>query len=181
MGQMVGVMLFLAHADNRPQIENIEEVNLADEALALFDFDEGWAEERGIVLALEGVAVARGDRLMLRRALGNLLSNAIRHTPAGGTVQVNLNTSNDDIGIDVENPGPEIPTEHLPKLFERFYRVDSSRQRGGDGAGLGLAIVKSIVTAHGGKIEVVSADGCTRFRITLPRRPAPRGKHTRSA
>lgn len=176
MAQMVGDMLFLAQTDNRPQIKNLEEVNLADEAQALIEYYEGWAEERGITLALEGVATVLGDRLMLRRALGNLLSNAIRHTPAGGAVQLKLNTSNGDIGIVVENPGPEIPPEHLPKLFDRFYRVDSSRQRGGDGAGLGLAIVKSIVTAHGGKVDVVSAEGCTRFRINLPKRPAPMGK-----
>lgn len=174
MAQMVGDMLFLAQTDNRPQIKNTEEVNLADEAQALFEYYEGWAEERGIVLALEGVAMVPGDRLMLRRALGNLLSNAIRHTPAGGTVRVKLERSNaGDTGIVVENPGPEIPPEHLPKLFDRFYRVDPSRQRGGDGAGLGLAIVKSIVTAHGGKVDVISAAGWTKFRITLPKRAAP--------
>jgi two-component system, OmpR family, heavy metal sensor histidine kinase CusS len=173
MAQMVGDMLFLAQADNRPQIQNIEELDLVAEVQALFDYYEGWAEERGVALALEGMTTVSGDRPMLRRALGNLLSNAIRHTPAGGTVRVKLEPSNaDDTGIVVENPGPEIPPEHLPKLFDRFYRVDPSRQRGGDGAGLGLAIVKSIVTAHGGKIDVVSAEGYTRFQITLPRRPA---------
>lgn len=177
MAQMVGDMLFLAQTDNRPQIKNIEEVNLADEAQALFEYYEGWAEERRIVLSLEGIATVPGNRLMLRRALGNLLSNAIRHTPAGGTVRVKLDTTNaDDTRIVVENPGPEIPPEHIPKLFDRFYRVDPSRQRGGDGAGLGLAIVKSIVTAHGGKVDVVSAAGHTTFQITLPKRPAPMGK-----
>ena len=173
MAQMVGDMLFLAQTDNRPQIKNFEELDLAVEVQALFDYYEGWAEERGVTLALEGAAMVTGDRSMLRRAFGNLLSNAIRHTPAGGTVRVKLDTSNaNNTGIIVENPGPEIPPEHLAKLFDRFYRVDASRQRGGDGAGLGLAIVKAIVTAHGGQVGVVSTAGMTRFQISLPGPPA---------
>ena len=180
MAQMVGDMLFLAQTDNRPQIANIGELDLADEVRALFEYYEGWAEERGVALALEGTATATGDRLMLRRALGNLLSNAIRHTPAGGTVGVKLNAlSGNGTAIAVENPGPEIPPEHLPKLFDRFYRVDPSRQRDGDGAGLGLAIVKSIVTAHGGWVGVVSAAGSTSFQITLPKPPASIGRRRR--
>jgi two-component system heavy metal sensor histidine kinase CusS len=70
--------------------------------------------------------------------------------------------------VSVENPGIEIPAEHLPRLFDRFYRVDPSRQRNGDGAGLGLAIVKSIVDAHAGTITVASDDQKTCFQLTLP-------------
>jgi len=171
MAQMVGDMLFLAQTDNRPQAKNITELDLAREVQALFDFYEGWAEEQGVALVLEGTATISGDRPMLRRALGNLLSNAIRHTPAGGRIRVKLNAAHDsEIGIVVENSGPEIAPEHLPRLFDRFYRVDPSRQRAG--AGLGLAIVKSIIDAHGGRIDVTSAAGCTKFHITLPIRPA---------
>ena len=130
---------------------------------------QGWAEERGVALKLEGTANVTGDRLLLQRALGNLLSNAIRHTPAGGTVRVKLMRSSEgNVGITVENPGPEIPSEHLPRLFDRFYRVDPSRQRRGEGAGLGLAIVKSVVDAHGGRVDVTSAAGVTAFQIILP-------------
>ena len=172
MAQMVGDMLFLAQTDNQAQIKKVETLELADEVHALFDYYEGWAEERGVALTLEGTARASGERLMLRRAFGNLLTNAIRHTPAGGTVRVKLSVLNGDASIAVENPGPEIPPEHLTKLFDRFYRVDPSRQRGSDGAGLGLAIVKSIVTAHGGQVGVVSTAGRTRFLISLPGPPA---------
>ncbi|HET8868940.1 MAG TPA: ATP-binding protein, partial [Aquabacterium sp.] len=70
--------------------------------------------------------------------------------------------------VRISNPGPTIAPEHLPHLFDRFYRADPSRQRNGDGAGLGLAIVKSIVEAHGGHIEVGSANGTTHFDVTLP-------------
>ncbi len=105
---------------------------------------------------------------MLRRALSNLISNAIRHTHQGHTVQVSLATHGDKAIVLVENPGMEIPVDHLPRLFDRFYRVDPSRQCKGDGAGLGLAIVKSIVDAHAGSITVTSTNLVTRFQLTLP-------------
>ena len=169
MAKMVGDMLFLAQADNAQQLRTTAAVDLGQEARALFDYYEGWAEERGVSLRLQGTANVAGDRPMLQRALGNLLSNAIRHTPSGGTVEVKLGSEDGgDVGIAVENPGADIPPEHLPKLFDRFYRVDPSRQRGDEGAGLGLAIVKSIVEAHGGEVGVTSAQGRTAFKITLP-------------
>jgi two-component system heavy metal sensor histidine kinase CusS len=168
MAQMVGDMLFLAKADNGLYQPAGIPLDLATEVQELFDYYEAWAEERGVALALEGNAALMADRLMLRRALGNLLSNAIRHTPAGHTVRVRLAQAADhSITISVENPGPTIAPEHLPHLFDRFYRVDASRQRGGEGAGLGLAIVKSIIEAHGGQVAVSSAADVTCFRITL--------------
>jgi two-component system heavy metal sensor histidine kinase CusS len=168
MAQMVGDMLYLAQADNRLLRPEQEKVDLANEIQDLFDYFEAWAEERAVTLARTGAAAVSGDRLMLRRALSNLISNAIRHTPSGQIVQVSLAGYGDQATVSVENPGPAIPAEHLPRLFDRFYRVDSSRQRKGDGAGLGLAIVKSIVDAHGGSITVTSDDQKTRFQIALP-------------
>jgi two-component system heavy metal sensor histidine kinase CusS len=166
MAQMINDMLFLAKADNDPGNLGTTEVDLASEVKILFEFYEAWAEERGVRLKLEGTATASGDPLMLRRALGNLLSNAIRHTQPGATVRVALSTpAEGETGIMVENPGPDIPAEHLPRLFDRFYRVDPSRQE--SGTGLGLAIVKSIVDAHGGRIEVTSSGGLTRFQVFL--------------
>jgi len=173
MAQMVNDMLFLAQSDNRPLKNNLREIDLAKEMRVLFDYYDGWAEERGVTLSSKGTATVLADRLMLQRALGNLLSNAIRHTPAGETVRVELHASDESaVDIDIDNPGTEIPPEHLPKLFDRFYRIDPSRHREGGGSGLGLAIVKSIVEAHGGNVSVVSTVGRTRFQITLPRRPA---------
>ena len=167
MAQMINDMLFLAKTDNDPGNLSNTEVDLASEVSVLFEFYEAWAEERGVALKLEGTATASGDQLMLRRALGNLLSNAIRHTQSGETVQVVLDTSeNGETAIVVENPGTEIPPEHLPKLFDRFYRIDPSRQE--SGTGLGLAIVKSIIDAHRGSIKVTSSTGMTRFQVFLP-------------
>ncbi|MEW5756319.1 MAG: heavy metal sensor histidine kinase [Pseudomonadota bacterium] len=172
MTQMIGDMLFLAKADNGLCQPDSTEVDLGKEVRSLFDYYEVLAEERRVLLALEGAAVVFGDRLMLRRALSNLLSNAIRHTPSGQTVRVRLESGdNDETRISVENPGPTIPAIHIPKLFDRFYRADPSRQRSGESTGLGLAIVKSIIDAHGGGIDVTSADERTAFRITLYGRP----------
>jgi len=168
MAQMVGDMLYLAQSDNGLLKPGLEKVNLANETQDLFDYFEAWAEEQSVSLTLTGTATVPGDRLMLRRALSNLISNAIRHTPQGQAAKVSLDTQGDKTTVSVENPGAEIPAEHHPKLFDRFYRVDPSRQRKGDGAGLGLAIVKSIVDVHGGSISVTSANEMTRFQLTLP-------------
>jgi len=168
MAQMVSDMLYLAQTDNRLIKPGVEKVNLATETQGLFDYFEAWAEERAVSLTQTGSAAVSGDRLMLRRALSNLISNAIRHTPPGQTVRVFLQSDADKAILSVENPGQAIPEAHLPRLFDRFYRVDPSRQRKGDGAGLGLAIVKSIVSAHGGSISVTSTNEATRFQITLP-------------
>jgi two-component system heavy metal sensor histidine kinase CusS len=105
---------------------------------------------------------------MLRRAISNLLSNAIRHAPRGGTVRVRIERIGLEVRLSVENPGETIPPEHLPRLFDRFYQVDASRHRSHEGAGLGLAITKSIIEAHGGRIAVTSTDGVTRFEAIFP-------------
>ncbi len=170
MAKMIGDMLFLAQADNNQLKPELVSVNLDTEVQDLFDYFEAWAEDRFVSLIRNGpVLYVQGDRLMIRRALSNLLSNAIRYTPSGQAVTVSLFAdSNDKVVIRVENPGLAINSEHLPRLFDRFYRVDPSRQRKGDGAGLGLAIVKSIIDAHGGTIAVKGEDGRMVFEITLP-------------
>ena len=168
MAQMVGDMLFLAQQDSGAGRREAGPVDLCAEARGLFDYYEGWAEERGVSLALEGQASVTGDRRLLQRALGNLLSNAIRHTPAGETVHVRLSAEDDTVDVEVHNPGAPIPADDLPKIFGRFFRVDPSRQRRGEGAGLGLAIVKSIVEVHGGTVAVASDETGTRFIVTLP-------------
>lgn len=168
MANMVGDMLFLAQSDNGAGLTEAAAVALGAEARSLLEYYEGWAEERGVTLALDGEAEAVGDRRMLQRALGNLISNAVRHTAAGGTVRTALEMPDGAARISVTNPGADIPSEHLPKLFDRFYRADAARARGDQGAGLGLAIAKAIVETHGGRIEVRSEAGLTTFTIYLP-------------
>lgn len=167
LARMIGDMLFLAQADNRLLLPNREEVDLADEVARLLDFFEALAADRQVRLSASGAARGIGDRAMLRRALANLLSNAIRHTPAGGEISVRLSRTSDQVRIAVENPGAEIPPEALPRLFDRFYTGDPARRRSGEGTGLGLAIARSIARMHGGDIEARSANGLTRFTLWL--------------
>lgn len=169
MAKMVSDMLFLAQADNHQLMPERIALDLRGEVIRVFEFFEAWAEEREVRLTLEGgSAVVEGDPLMLRRVINNLLSNAIRHTPAGQAVTVQLQPRGNQVEMVVANPGVPIAPEHLPRLFDRFYRVDPSRQRKGEGSGIGLAIVKSIVTAHQGEISVASDVVTTRFTLLLP-------------
>ncbi len=169
LARMIADMLFLAKADNGLIVPSSEMVDLATELRELIGFYEAFAEEKGVRLVVAGTGAVRGDRLMIRRALSNLLSNAIRHTPLDGAVKVRIDRRDSgDIELSVENPGEAIEPEHLPRLFDRFYRVDPSRQKAGEGAGLGLAITKSIIEAHKGTIQASSSHGLTRFAITIP-------------
>jgi two-component system heavy metal sensor histidine kinase CusS len=170
LARMIADMLFLAKADNRLIVPSSESVDLAAEVRDLFGYYEAFAEDQGVSLTLRGAAPVRGDRLMIRRALSNLLSNAIRHTPRGESVNVAIEQhQSGEIQLTVENPGEDIAPEHLPRLFDRFYRADPARHKArGDGAGLGLAITRSIIAAHAGTIQAFSANGLTRFEATFP-------------
>lgn len=169
MRKMIADMLFLAQADEHRTPPEQDAIDLAAEVRALFEFFEAWAEERGVRLELHGRAPSvRANRLMLRRALSNLLANGLRHTPGGAALRVELGSDAAGALIDIINPGEPIAAEHLPKLFDRFYRVDPARRAHGGGAGLGLAIVKAIVETHAGRVEVSSERDETRFRVRLP-------------
>ena len=169
MAKMVGDMLFLAQADNQLLKPELVDIDLQSELRNLFDYFSAWAEERQVLLENAGEPVhVLGDQLMIRRALSNLLSNAIRHTPEGESVMTTLKAHSDSVRIRIKNPGPPIPEEHLNHIFERFYRLDASRQRSSEGAGLGLAITKSIIEAHGGRIRAFSTAEATTFEVRLP-------------
>lgn len=168
LAQMISDMLFLAKADNGLLLPSIESVNIKNELIKLCDYYGIWAEEKNIVLTLEGEAETVGDALMLRRAMGNLIANGIRYTEKGGYVKIKISKNNNTVLIEIENPGTPIPAEHLSRLFDRFYRIDPSRQHNEEGVGLGLAIVKSIIEAHFGSIVLESDSESTRFIINLP-------------
>jgi two-component system heavy metal sensor histidine kinase CusS len=169
MAKMLSDMLFLAQADNNLLKPELVKIDLQAEMRILFDYFGAWAEEREVGLHTLGPQVCiLGDRLMIRRALSNLLSNAIRYTPAGGIVTAMFGVESTSARVCIKNPGPPIPPEHIAHIFERFYRPDASRQRSGEGAGLGLAIVKSIVEAHAGKIRAHTTEEANIFEIVLP-------------
>jgi len=171
LARMISDMLFLAKADHGLIVPRWESVDLAREVGELFEFYDALAEDRGVKLDVTGTGVVDGERLMLRRAISNLLSNALNHTARSGTVAVSIEpTSDDSIRITVENPGATIDAAHLERIFDRFYRIDPSRQRSTEGAGLGLPITKSIVAAHRGTVRAWSQNMITRFEIVLPRR-----------
>lgn len=168
MARMTSDMLFLAKADNGLVVPSREPISLEEEVGALFEFYDALAAEKDVRLQAIGSARIVGDRLMIRRAISNLLSNALRHCDAGGEVCVTLQSGEQSACIRVDNTGEEIPAEGLSRVFDRFYRGDASRQRGNENSGLGLAITRSIVKAHQGEITVQSCKGRTVFEIRLP-------------
>lgn len=171
LARMVSDMLYLAKMEHGLDLPNKEVVSVDSEVSALFDFYEALAEDHGVALEWQGHGTIEGDRLMLRRALSNLLSNALRHTPVHGKVVVVTKAGKDNVSISVENDGEEIPPELHASLFDRFFRGDKSRVRPeSDSSGLGLPITRAIMAAHGGDISVSSANGKTRFTMVFPRR-----------
>jgi signal transduction histidine kinase len=134
------------------------------------------ARTRGVVMRVqvtEDADQVTGDPDRLEQAVDNLVANALRHTPDGGSIDLRAELDGDRVAVSVVDSGEGIPPEHLPHVFERFYKVDASRNQSSGGSGLGLSIVKAIVERHGGTIEVTSAPGRTQFRILLPGQSAP--------
>ncbi len=163
LSRIISDMLFLAKADNGLVMPQRESLDLHALCQRLLDYYGLLAEHAELSLDAPPLHV-QGDRLMLERALGNLLANAIRHTPAGGKIAIHLSCDPAQASLQIANSGPPIPPESLARIFDRFVRLDPNSE----GNGLGLAITRSIILAHGGIISVRSdADG-TRFSIHLP-------------
>jgi two-component system heavy metal sensor histidine kinase CusS len=180
LSRLVRDMLFLAQADHGEAALATERFDLRLAVDKVVESYEPLAEERRVRVAVEGAGLVVADRPLLERAIANLLSNALKHTPEGGTVRVRVARESDAATrLDLENPGPGIPAAHLPRVFDRFYRVETGRERAGTSTGLGLSIVKSIAEMHGGAVEASSTPGkTTRFTLRLPSvspvpRPAP--------
>jgi two-component system sensor histidine kinase BaeS len=129
------------------------------------------AETRGVALSTDFTADAQMsiDPVRVRQIVGNLLSNALRHTDSGGEVVVHTGIADEHLVIEVRDTGEGIPASDLPKVFDRFWRADASRSRSTGGSGLGLAIARKLAEAHDGQITVVSAvDVGSTFTIRLP-------------
>jgi two-component system heavy metal sensor histidine kinase CusS len=173
---IIDSLLFLARAESAGAQIRRERVDVGRELSVVCDFYEAAASERGVSLhiAPRGEVAADVDRTLLQRALGNLVENSLAHTPAGGSVTLSAERREAAVRIDVADTGSGIAPEHLPRLFDRFYRVDHSRSAGKGGTGLGLAIVKSIAELHGGLARVESVPGQgTRVVLLLPGAAAP--------
>ncbi|WP_296358877.1 heavy metal sensor histidine kinase [Ramlibacter sp.] len=170
LARLISDMLFIAQADHAQPPLRLEEVWLEQEAQRVADYLSLIAEDNGIRIEVRGAAMVRADRLLVQRAITNLLSNAVRHASRGSAVK--LEASADDAAgrLCVSNQGETIPPEHLGRIFDRFYRVDASRARISGGTGLGLAIVRSIMHAHGGTVlaQSDSATAKTIFSLVFP-------------
>ena len=170
LSRMISDMLFLAKADQRQLPFNREKVDVRPEIEKVLEFYEALLEDRGIQVSLRGEATVSADRILLQRAITNLLSNAVRHTQRGDSIGIGMAQDSDGaVSVEVCNPGPGIAPEHLPRIFDRFYRIDRARTLSQESSGLGLAIVKSIMRLHGGEVSVSSGPGgVTRFFLVFP-------------
>jgi two-component system heavy metal sensor histidine kinase CusS len=170
---IVDNLLFVARADAaREPIERKQfDGRAALEKIATFY--RTIAEDRHVTINCNGEGEIYGDPVLFSRAVSNLVDNALRFTPDGGAIQLALAARAAHSEVAVSDSGCGIPSEHLPRVFDRFYRVDSSRSSAG--AGLGLALVKSIVDLHGGSAEVQSEQGRgTTVTLTFPNQAAPK-------
>lgn len=195
LARMIDNMLFLARAEQPDAAVQRQAIDLHTLVAQLCDYFEGMAEERGTTLVNAAHGTLHADPQLLRRALANLVANALRYGAAGSPVQIGCaleSSAGSDQGsqtdktgktgqtrpkgnggaaveISVSNQGAAIAPEHLPRLFDRFYRCDPARAEPGDSGGLGLAIVRSIVQLHGGAVRVSSdAASGTRFTLVFP-------------
>lgn len=168
MSRLIDDMLFLARADNGRLVAHCERIPLAGLLVDLLDYYALLAEDAGLRIEFSGDAWVEGDPAMLRRALANLLSNALRYSPSGSVIGIAIEQDGREVRIRVSNFGKTIAPEHLARLFERFYRADASRREGQANVGLGLSITQAIIESHGGSIDCQSADGITCFCIHLP-------------
>jgi two-component system heavy metal sensor histidine kinase CusS len=160
LSRLIERLLFLARADDPRTVLELETFDVGSELSALREFYEPAAGEAGIELAVVAPPhlACRLDRTLFQRALGNLLTNALTHTPEGGRVVVSATSGPEGLVVSVSDTGFGIAPEHLPRVFDRFYRSDPARSSG-EGVGLGLAIVKSIAELHGGRASIASRIG----------------------
>ena len=159
LGRMIESLLFIARAEGDGAAPAPRPLDGRAEIEAVRDFFDAVGEEGGIEMTCRGAAPVHADPLLFRRALSNLVSNALRHTPRGGRVEMSVESRGNGARVTVADTGTGIPPEHLPRIFDRFYRSESDRARYPEGTGLGLAIVKSIMSLHGGTIGVESRPG----------------------
>lgn len=167
--RLIADMLFLAQSDQDKHSLNREAVQLDAEANLVAEFLMHVAEDRRLQITVAGSASVSANRLLVQRAITNLLSNAIRHANEMTIIHVTIEQSQTVAILSVTNVGTTIARSDVERIFERFYRVDADRSRDSGGTGLGLAIVRSIMQMHDGEvIASSSADGRTTFQLRFP-------------
>lgn len=167
-------MLFLARAEATVEPVESAPLQLAPALARVCEYYEAAAQESNVSITLEVSQdlIVPADSVLLNRAVANLMSNALDHTPAGGTIAITAQRRGEELEIAVRDTGCGVPAEHLPHIFERFHRVDPARTSHAGGVGLGLSIVRSIARLHGGRTEAASREGeGTTVRLILPLKP----------
>lgn len=161
ISRVIQALLFLARAEAATGSPHAEAIQVHQEIEAVLEFYEPTAADAGVALAVEGRRgiVAPFDRILFQQAVGNLVANAIAHTPSGGRVTVRPSIDGAVLRIEVDDTGSGIEAEHLPFVFNRFYRADRARSGAAGNAGLGLAVVRSIAAVHGGRVAIESEIG----------------------
>jgi two-component system heavy metal sensor histidine kinase CusS len=172
--RMIENMLFLARTDNSKQHFKVGEIDCRSELTRLTSYFQGIAEGVGVHFVIDGNARIAADPMMFRRAVSNLMSNALDHATTGTDIRLRTYRSVDSVTVEITNRGQPIAREHIEKIFDRFYRVNAARQGSAKNTGLGLAIVKSIMESHRGKVDVVSQGGNTTFALRFPCPPEPK-------
>jgi two-component system heavy metal sensor histidine kinase CusS len=171
LSRMIDSLLFLARAENPETQIRREPVDIAGELGAVREFYEAAASDAGVTLdaAPSPGLIAPVDRTLFQQAIGNLIENSLAHTNSGGHIRLECSRNNGIVLVAVVDTGCGIPPEHLPRVFERFHRIDPARSKHAGGAGLGLAIVKSVASLHGGDAQIESAPGHgTRVTLRFP-------------
>jgi heavy metal sensor kinase len=173
MGRIIEDLLTLAKSESGELPLSIREISLSDLLQELYLQGRTLAESKNIEVTLSHKVneeiLIRGDDLRLRQLFLNLISNAIRYTNVSGTVTIDVDRQDSEVIVEIGDNGIGIPHQHLPHIFERFYRTDEARNRTTGGTGLGLAIVKGITDAHNGTIQVTSTPNVgSTFSISLP-------------
>jgi two-component system, OmpR family, heavy metal sensor histidine kinase CusS len=172
LSDLIGDLLFLARAESPLAHLHRESINVGELLSGIREYYEAPAADRGVSLSTvvpNEPVIAQLDRTLLQRAVGNLVSNALAHTPPGKSVVLGASIEPAAVRIEVSDAGVGIPSEALPRVFDRFFRVDESRSQASGGSGLGLAIVQSIMLLHGGNVEIASKVGQgTQVTLRLP-------------
>ena len=171
MDKLINDLLFLTKIENTKGLQVNENFNLSEEMNLISSMFESMAFEKNISIEysiIDNVKI-NANREEIKQVLSILIDNAIKHTKENGKVMIELNIEKNNVIMQVKNEGNPIPEEEKDKIFERFYRVDKSRNRKEKRYGLGLAIAKSIIENYKGKIEVYCKDGITAFKVILPK------------
>jgi heavy metal sensor kinase len=174
---MINTMLLISKTESGVDAMVMEEIDLSDLVQEACELFSPTAEDKGLSLNCD---VAKGGRLkgdtrMIQRLISNLLDNAIKYTPTGGSVTVSLEKQEENLVIEVRDTGIGIPPDDLPRIFERFYRCDRSRSL--EGIGLGLSLARAIARAHGGDMIVLSQPNAgSTFKVVLPKSPPPQSR-----